>query len=284
VYPRPRPRGFHRLEYLSGLFDTVEINTSFYQPLKPEVASLWLHKVAGNPRFVFTAKLHRRFTHERIVDDADVAAFSRGLRVLSAEGKLGCVLMQFPWSFRFTEENRDFLIRLRRAFREFPLVAEMRHGSWTREEALGTFIDYHVGFANIDQPEHAGATPPTALLTSGIGYLRLHGRSYGDWFNQFDEPARVAGPRDYLYSSTELADWKRRLERIRRFADSVYIIATNDACGRSVVNAFQMQALYGVADRKIPSRLAQIYRRSLRQFRADAPVQDSLFAEELAVA
>ena len=284
VYPRSRSRAFHPLEYLAGYFDTVEINTSFYRPLRPEVARLWVNRTADNPRFQFTAKLHRRFTHDRVVEDADAEVYARGLRVLLDEGRLGCVLMQFPWSFRFSEENRDFLIRLRRAFHRFPLVAELRHGSWTRDEALGVFIDYHIGFCNIDQPQHWGATPPTALLTSGIGYLRLHGRNYGDWFRQFEEPRQPAARRDYLYSVAELAQWQQRLDRIRPFADSLYIIMNNDAAGRSVVNALQMQALYGLGSGTAPSRLARFYRRELPRFQPDAPVQDSLFDDQRAVA
>ena len=57
--------------------------------------------------------------------------------------------MQFPWSFRFTSENRAFLIDLRRTFHEFPLVAELRHASWLADEAKGTLIDYKIGFCNI---------------------------------------------------------------------------------------------------------------------------------------
>ena len=129
VFPRPKPRGFHALEYLSRYLDVIEINTSFYQHPRPEVTRVWLRKVAGNPSFRFTAKLNRAFTHDRRLEENAVKAFRRGMRPLHEAGKLGCVLMQFPWSFRFTEENRDFLIQLRRAFSEFPLVAEMRHSS-----------------------------------------------------------------------------------------------------------------------------------------------------------
>ena len=57
-------RKLHPLEYLARFFDTAEINTSFYGPLKPELAKLWCRKVAAvNPRFLFTAKLYRAFTH-----------------------------------------------------------------------------------------------------------------------------------------------------------------------------------------------------------------------------
>ena len=106
--------------------------------------------------------------------------------------------MQFPWSFRFTVENREFLIRLRRTFSEFPLVAEMRHSSWMAEEAVGTFLDYRIGFCNIDQPDYTRAMPPTAFLTSGIGYVRLHGRNPKNSLGGFNPAAPRLRQHDYL--------------------------------------------------------------------------------------
>ena len=55
VYPKARRAGFHPLEFLSRQFDAIEINSSFYQALKPEVVRLWMKKVAANQRFQFTA-------------------------------------------------------------------------------------------------------------------------------------------------------------------------------------------------------------------------------------
>src|SRR6202045_1489525 len=57
VYPRKKPAGFHEAAFLAEYFDTIEINTSFYQPLRTEHCELWLGYVAANPRFQFTAKL-----------------------------------------------------------------------------------------------------------------------------------------------------------------------------------------------------------------------------------
>jgi len=279
VYPRPKPRGFHPLEFLARYFDTVEVNTSFYGYLRPEVARLWISRVSGNPSFRFTAKLHRRFTHERRLEEPEVASFRQGLRPLLEAGKLGCLLMQFPWSFRFTEENRDFFIRLRRAFGEFPLAAEMRHGSWMREEALGTLIDYHVGFCNIDQPQHVRAMPPTACLTSAIGYVRLHGRNCGNWFREFGTSPAMVARHDYLYTPEELAEWKVRIDSIRKFADAVYVITNNDTGGRAVVNALQLQSMLGLGKRRAPRNLAKLYRRELEDFPVDGPVQHLLFAK-----
>src|SRR5215470_9565015 len=54
VYPSRRPRGFHEAAFLSEFFDTIEINTSFYQPLKPENAKQWVDLVSVNRNFVIT--------------------------------------------------------------------------------------------------------------------------------------------------------------------------------------------------------------------------------------
>ena len=66
VYPVSRGNGFHSLELVSRHTDTVEINSSFYQHLKPELVKLWAKKVARNTNFAFTAKLHQRLPHHRV--------------------------------------------------------------------------------------------------------------------------------------------------------------------------------------------------------------------------
>src|SRR5580692_12374405 len=215
VYPKTYGSGFHALEFLSRRFDSVEINSSFYQHLKPEVVRLWMKKVEANPRFQFTAKLHQTFTHSRVLDEGEISSFAVGLRPLLRAKKLGALLMQFPWSFRFTAENKDFFIRLRRAFHEFPLVAEMRHSSWMAEEAVGVFLDYRVGFCNIDQPEYTRAMPPTSYLTSAVGYVRLHGRNPQNSLGSFrNSGGQRVQQHDYLYSEAELAEWAKRIEHV----------------------------------------------------------------------
>ena len=63
VYPMPKPKGFHEATYLAQYFDTIEINSTFYRPPEPGVARNWTNRVSANPRFRFTAKLWRGFTH-----------------------------------------------------------------------------------------------------------------------------------------------------------------------------------------------------------------------------
>ena len=282
VYPKTHPGGRHPLEVLAESFDTVEINSSFYQALKPEVVKLWIKKCQTNPRFRFTAKLHQRFTHGRVLEDAEVAEFKEGLRPLLRAGKLGAVLMQFPWSFRFTAENREFFITLRRAFSEFPLVAEMRHSSWMAEEAVGTFIDYRVGFCNIDQPEYTRAMPPTAYLTSEVGYVRLHGRNPKNSLGAYDRTHANGNARqrqhDYLYSEEELAAWVKRIEHISRFAESTFVVFNNDAGAKSVVNALQTQTMISGVRGQAPIELRRRYPVELEHFGPQRAEQQWLFS------
>ena len=284
VYPRTKPRSFHALEYLSRYFDAAEINTTFYQPIRPEIARLWARKVSANPKFLFTAKLHRRFTHERMLDIPEIDSFRHGLWPLLKTGKLGCVLMQFPWSFRYTTENREHLIALRRAFHEFPLVAEMRHASWMYDEALGTLIDYRIGFCNIDQAAYTKAMPPASLLTSPIGYVRLHGRNPRDWQQDF---GRAAGPgprHDYLYSRAELMEWQARIAHIQKYAAQTFVFANNDAGGKAVVNALQLAQILGDDRRSTPAELLGRYRAELADFHPERAVQNALFNGSSALA
>src|SRR5258708_7388074 len=246
VYPKHQTGGFYPLDVLATQGGVVEVNSSFYQFLKPELVKLWMRRTEFNPDFRFTAKLHQRFTHARIVEDSGVRLFKEGLLPLLGAGRLGALLMQFPWSFRFTAENQEFLIRLRRAFHEFPLVAEMRHASWLAEEAQGTFLDYKIGFCNIDQPEYTRAMPPTALLTSGVGYVRLHGRNPHNALGSFDrQAAGESGARlkqhDYLYTPAQLDEWAKRVERIHKFADRTFVIFNNEPGANSVVNALAFE-------------------------------------------
>jgi uncharacterized protein YecE (DUF72 family) len=245
VYPAFRRRDFHPLEFLAHYFDTIEISHTFHRPLRPEVSRLWLRKVAHNSDFAFTARLHRRFTHERAVEKSEVLTFKEGLWPLLRAGRFGCLVLQFPWSFRFTTENREFLIHLRRTFHEFPMAVEMRHNSWMADEALGTLIDYRLGFSNIDQPPYARAMPPTAFVTSSIGSVRLHGRNPSYWWQEFRDGARSSRANDYLYSTAELEGWKAQIEHVAAHAQASYVILTNSAAGKSAVNALQLRSLFG---------------------------------------
>ncbi|HUJ26355.1 MAG TPA: DUF72 domain-containing protein [Myxococcales bacterium] len=264
VYPKPKPRGFDPLRHLAAYFDTVEINSTFYRPASVKVAQSWARRVADRERFRFTAKLHRRFTHERSEawTRADVDAAREGFDVLADAGKLGAVLLQFPWSFRNDEKNREWLRDLLRAFRAYPLVVEVRHLSWNAEDFYRELLESRTGIVNLDQPMFRNSLPPAARATSAIGYVRVHGRNYRDWF-------RKAAGRDerydYLYTAKELQPWA---ERVRSLADEpgvdeVYVVNNNHFAGQAVANAAMLEAQVTGHKVRVPDTLLQAYPKEL---------------------
>ena len=163
--PEVTRKKIHPVEFLARFFDVIEINTSFYGHIRPELGRLWSRKAAAvNPNFLFTAKLHRSFTHSPLAvmeptsaasirpNDRDERLAREGLDSLASEGKLGALLIQFPVSFKNTSLNREYLEQLLRQFIEYPRVVEVRHESWNNPETLAEFMRHNVGFCNIDQP------------------------------------------------------------------------------------------------------------------------------------
>jgi uncharacterized protein YecE (DUF72 family) len=256
VYPRPRARGFHEAQYLAQFFDTIEINTSFYQPLRPGLARLWTEKVQRNPHFKFTAKLWRRFTHERDAGPAEQRAFKEGLAPLVEAGRLGALLMQFPWSFKYTRENREYLGVLAVEFMEYPLVLEVRHRSWDQPEVYEMLSRLKVGFCNIDQPLIGRSLGPTERSTAPVGYIRLHGRNYEHWFTAEDHPEERY---NYLYSLSELEPWAERAQRVAEHSQSTYVIANNHFEGKAVANALELTSLLSEAPVAVPESLKAHY-------------------------
>src|ERR1700756_4322134 len=126
VYPAHGSR-FDALAYLSSFFDTIEINSPFYRIPPPSHARSWVRRVASNPDFKFTTKVFRGFTHDASQRaPGDVKAFRDYLDPLAESGRLGAVLLQYPWSFRNSDESRAALDGLFSDFGGYPLALEVR--------------------------------------------------------------------------------------------------------------------------------------------------------------
>jgi len=258
VYPRPKPSGFDALSFLADYVDCIEINTSFYRPPPPSYAESWVRRVSHNPRFLFTAKLWQRFTHEREQpwDQADVRAVKSGMEPLHASGKLGCVLVQFPWAFPATPRNREWLARIVADFHEYPLVVEVRHVSWLSGESLGKLRELGVSFCNIDQPYTRSSIKPTSHVTGSVGYVRFHGRNYSAWF---DKKAGRDQRYDYLYSDDELRSWVPRILKLAESTEQTFVIANNHVRGKGVANALQLKAMFTGEKQPVPKGLPELY-------------------------
>jgi uncharacterized protein YecE (DUF72 family) len=276
VYPEGAGTKFDTLALVAKYFDTAEINSSFYYPPRPDTARAWLKRVAHNPNFIFTAKLHKVFTHKRDkLTNKDEGAFREGLNPLMEAGKLGALLIQFPWSFKNDREQRAYLTQLCERFHDFPLVVELRHESWNNPRVLQTLEDLGVGLCDIDQPLFANSIKPSAEVTSPIGYIRLHGRNYQNWFR---EEANVVERYDYLYSRDELEPWVKRIKQVAEKAQQTYVITNNHARGQSLVNAFEVLALLEEKRLPGPAKLIESYPRLSESVEADdESPQGSLF-------
>lgn len=258
VYPKPLPRGFRPIAFLAQWFDTLEINTSFYGPPKADTTRAWAEDTAANRRFQFTAKLWRGFTHERNATAEDERLFRAGMDPLLEATLLGALLMQFPISFHNTPENREYLAELARRFAEYPLVLEVRHSTWNEEAILEMLAELGIGFCNIDQPLLGKALRPSAQRTSPVGYVRLHGRNYRNWFAENQKP----GDRyDYLYSMKELEPWADRVRTIsEKRRESVFVVTNNHFEGKAVANALELTSLLrGRRLPKLPDHLVERY-------------------------
>jgi uncharacterized protein YecE (DUF72 family) len=256
VYPAKPPRGFDPLQYLSGYFDTIEINSTFYRTPSVGTTQRWAERVAGRPSFRFTAKLPQVFTHARQTDAREETSFKEAMVPLQTANLLGALLLQFPYAFHHTPVNRVYLTQLVERFQSYPLVLEVRHRSWDTPSVYEFLRGLGVGFCNIDQPQVSYTLGLTCQVTSPIGYLRLHGRNAATWFQ--DEANRDARY-DYLYSSPELEEISATFLAIAAQARDVYLIANNHFRGQAALNALQLRHRITLAPVSIPAHLLAIY-------------------------
>ena len=275
VYPSPHPRDFHEVTFLAQYFDTIEVNTSFYQPLKPQLATHWIGLAADNPRFLFTAKMWQKFTHESNATAEDEKLVRAGFDPLFDAGKLGAVLLQFPFSFHHTSETLARLKQLLQTFRDYPLVVEVRHSSWARPEFYELLHERDVGFCNIDQPVIGKSIKPTERSTSPVGYFRLHGRRYDTWFTD-DQEVPTYERYNYLYSEEELEPWAKRIDHVAKHAENTFVIGNNHYIGKAAVNALQLIHLLRNEKVKVPEPLRQHYPQ-LDSIASEPPKEPLLF-------
>jgi uncharacterized protein YecE (DUF72 family) len=278
VYPAHRTRDFDPAVYLAHYFDVIEINTSFYQPLRPSVAERWIERLAAHPRFQFTAKLWRKFTHETGATAADEQSVREGFAPLVAAGKLAALLFQFPFSFHRTPENVKLLETLLDRFQDYPRVVEIRHSSWNDPEFFALLHERHTGFCNIDQPIIGRSITPSEHATAPIGYIRLHGRRYDTWFS--DDPMSPPEERyNYLYSQAELAPWAERIRKLARHTRTTFVITNNHFEGKSIVNALELLNLLTQAKVAVPEPLRHRYREI--EAIADKPAEEPTLFPDL---
>jgi uncharacterized protein YecE (DUF72 family) len=245
-YPPGANRDFRKLAYYAQFFDTVEVNATFYNTaLSPAHAHRWLTDVADNPRFLFTVKLFRGFTHTFSATRGDAAAVLAMLDPLAAAGKLGGVVIQFPSSFTNLHERRLYLARLARLLRPHRLFVEVRHRSWNDPSTLEFFHNTELHPVNVDLPRINQHMPFTAHAWGGVAYFRMMGRNAAAWNRpwRLEEDGRhmVSDRYHYRYTAEELDSLVRTMATIRSRAGTLFVVFHNDPEANSLINGFQLR-------------------------------------------
>jgi uncharacterized protein YecE (DUF72 family) len=279
VYPTAKPRGFHALSYLPAFVDIVEVNSTFYRPAPPAMVRSWLKKLEGRPGFLLSLKLYQAFTHAREgFGQKDVDDVRQAADLVQIQGRLAALLVQFPWSFRNTPANQEYLRRLLGTFAGYPLAVEVRHAGWDDPAYYGLLKEHGAAFCNIDQPVIGESLGPSAVSTTpAFAYVRFHGRNYE---NPFREEAGRNDRYDYLYAKDELEDWVARIKDLGRKSGRVYIITNNHYRGQAMANALQIRNMITGEKVDVPGPLLEkfpVLREIVRAIRAG---QRGLFDED----
>ena len=268
-YPAKRGRGssvagFDELAYYAEHFDTVEVNSSFYGPPRPEVSRAWVERTPTG--FEFSMKLHQQFTHPKMyqksalgdlpdatpealaelsrVTTADVDRFKAGLDPIASAGKFGALLAQFPASFHDTPANRNYLTWLLGPFRDYPVDVELRHKSWSDRmgETLELLNAFSAAWTQIDEPKFQFSIRQNYLPNvKGFAYMRLHGRNVAQWWKHDAAEDRY----NYLYSMDELRPFADIASATDAIVRKAYLYLNNHFSSKAVVNAAVLKSLVG---------------------------------------
>jgi uncharacterized protein YecE (DUF72 family) len=214
VYPQKLPQR-RWLEHYATLFDTVEVNATFYRLPKRATVEHWVEQTPED--FLFAIKASRYLTHIKRLRElrGRIERLVEPLEPLMQAGKMGPLLWQLPENFHRDDE------RLAEALKAFPKLRnciEFRHPSWFAPEVLELLREHGVALVIGDHPERRfQSLEPTADWV----YVRLHFGARGRRGN---------------YSEAELEIWRRRITAWRT-RHEVFVYANNDWEGFAVRNA-----------------------------------------------
>lgn len=233
------------LREYSRIFDTAEVNASFYALPDAGVVRGWVRYTP--PQFSLAAKVPQTVTHEKKLVDCgeELEAFCRRMAPLKQAGKLGPLLLQLPP--RLTHEpgrTADFMADLPKGF-DFAL--EPREPSWLEPGAVGALRDARVCLVAVDEP----LLPPEMHVTADFLYVRWHGHGKRPWYN-------------YEYPAEELAPWVPRIREALEDVDRGWGFFNNHYHGFGPKNALQLTASFRELTGPQAARLAAMEAGTLR--------------------
>jgi uncharacterized protein YecE (DUF72 family) len=219
-----------KLAAYSRVFDTAEINSTFYRMPEKGMVLGWARYT--HDEFRFAAKVPQTVTHDRLCDvglgaDKDLLTYCEVMRPLLDAGKLGPLLLQLPPRLGFNASRlRDFFAILPA---EFTWALEPRNKTWMVEEAFELLAAHAVAYTIVDEP----LLPPALRVTAKTAYIRWHGHGKDPWY-------------DYRYSDEELKAWVPKVQEVAANADEVYGFWNNHYHGYAPENALQVLEMLGV--------------------------------------
>jgi uncharacterized protein YecE (DUF72 family) len=219
-----------KLRAYSRIFNTAEINSTFYSYPQPGIVFGWAKYTPQD--FKFAVKLNRLITHEKMLEISkgvgdDLKRFCELMGPLQETGKLACILIQLPPGMKFRKDSIEAFLKKLPLDLRFAL--EYRNETWLTDEAHNLLTDYNIAAVAVDEP----LLPPETRLTADIAYVRWHGRGKTMWYN-------------YRYSKDELADWVPKLKEMSQNAE-VYGYFNNHYHSYAPENCVDVLEMLGAA-------------------------------------
>jgi uncharacterized protein YecE (DUF72 family) len=229
VYPKGLPTR-KWLAHYAQLFDTVEVNTTFYRLPRRDSVAAWVAETP--PGFLFAVKASRYLTHMKRLTDlgTGMERFFQRIEPLVRSPKLGPVLWQLPENFHRDDERLGNALA---ALPEGRHCFEFRHPSWFDPHVYERLRAHDVALVIGDHPKRPFQADE---LTAGWTFIRFHHGSRG---------------RNGNYSERELEEWGLRIERWRERVD-VFAYFNNDWQGYAVKNGLRLRDLLGAEPPSTP--------------------------------
>jgi uncharacterized protein YecE (DUF72 family) len=223
VYPKGTPPS-RWLEHYATLFDTVEVNSTFYRLANRDAVARWVEQTPEH--FVFALKASRYLTHIKRLTELGqgIERFYERIEPLVGTPKMGPLLWQLPGNFQRDDER---LAKALAALPEGRHCFEFRHESWFVPEVYALLRERGVALVIGDDPRRPFQTHE---MTADWTFVRFHFGARGRRGN---------------YSRTELEEWARRLEDWRERVE-VYAYFNNDWEGFAVDNGLWLRRRLGV--------------------------------------
>lgn len=223
------------LDIYSGEFSTVELDYTYYAMPSPKSMAGFVQRTQAG--FMFSVRTHKSITHDYVITGEEAATnarkFADALLPLIDAGRLGAVLVQFPWSFRMSSKNLMRLEQIALSFTGMRTAVEFRNDSWANQSALDALRELGLALCCVDEPRIPGLFPPLVAVTADFTYLRFHGRNARDWWSHGPGKDRY----DYEYGEDELDEWIPGIHKLEKASEDTYIYMNNCHMGKAARNA-----------------------------------------------